>query len=101
MIATVVEGWDAAGLKTIASGLAAYGNVAAALVSATSPASVVIARSPDVRIDGGGLLRELLAAFGGRGGGKPELAQGGGLNGSPVDIVNAARGMLETALRGR
>ena len=99
LVAVVVEGWDAAGLKSIASGIAAYPNVAAALVSSVSPSSVAIARSATVPVDAGGILAELVTTFGGRGGGKPELAQGGGLTGSPSDILTAARAMLARALQ--
>jgi alanyl-tRNA synthetase len=40
------------------------------------------------------LLKQLTAKFGGKGGGRPELAQGGALNGSPADLVSAARALL-------
>jgi alanyl-tRNA synthetase len=78
VLAAAVEGWDAAGLKSIASAAAAAGGVVAVLTSSSSPAFVAVARSPQVGVDAAALLRELTARFGGRGGGKPELAQGGG-----------------------
>jgi alanyl-tRNA synthetase len=62
---------------------------------------VVIARSPDVSLDANGALRQLVTRFGGRGGGKPELAQGGGLSGAPTEIAAAAREILDVLLRGR
>jgi alanyl-tRNA synthetase len=40
------------------------------------------------------VLQQLLKRFGGRGGGKPELAQGAGLTGDPQEIVAAARELL-------
>ena len=43
---------------------------------AISPAPVVIARSSDARVDCSELLRGLLLELGGKGGGKPEMAQG-------------------------
>jgi alanyl-tRNA synthetase len=47
-----------------------------------------------VPIDAAAILRGLTAKFGGRGGGRPELAQGGGLAGTPEEILAAARELL-------
>ena len=58
----------------------------------------MIARSQGVEVDAGKILRELLSRFGGRGGGKPELAQGGGLTGASADVVTAARLLIEREL---
>jgi alanyl-tRNA synthetase len=51
---------------------------------------VVIARAPDVQLESQQLLASLIARFGGRGGGKSDLAQGG-LNGAADEIIAAAR----------
>jgi alanyl-tRNA synthetase len=40
------------------------------------------------------ILAALVARFGGKGGGRPELAQGGGLAGTTADILAAARAQL-------
>jgi alanyl-tRNA synthetase len=65
------------------------------LISAPPPSSLVIARAPDVTsIDSAALLKQLTARFGGKGGGRPELAQGGGLTGNVAEIVDAARALL-------
>jgi len=40
------------------------------------------------------VLGALIERFGGRGGGKADLAQGGGLSGNLADICAAARGLL-------
>jgi alanyl-tRNA synthetase len=40
------------------------------------------------------VLRALLDRFGGRGGGKPDLAQGGGLAGDAGTILDAARRLI-------
>ncbi|MGQ0549470.1 MAG: alanyl-tRNA editing protein [Armatimonadota bacterium] len=46
-------------------------------IFATDPdRRILIARSPGVAVDAAALLRETLAPFGGRGGGKPEAAEG-------------------------
>jgi alanyl-tRNA synthetase len=90
-----VDGWDAAGLKGIAAAATSQDSVAVVLISNSTPALVVVARSKNVGVDAGALLKNLVARFGGRGGGKPELAQGGGLAGNLNEIVAAARSAVE------
>jgi alanyl-tRNA synthetase len=92
----VVDGWDAAGLKAIASSMTAQEGVAAALVGISAPIAMVVARSSDVALDANAVLQQLLRRFGGRGGGKPELAQGAGLVGDPQEIAAAARELIRT-----
>jgi alanyl-tRNA synthetase len=101
IVAEALEGWDAAGLKAMASAIASHGRAAAAVLSSADPVSVVIARSRDVAIDAGTVLQELTARYGGRGGGKPDLAQGGGLSGRASEIALAARAAIERALGAR
>jgi alanyl-tRNA synthetase len=64
------------------------------LFTTTTPALVVIARGQSATIDANAVLKQLTAKFGGKGGGKPDLAQGGGLNAGSPELVNAARTML-------
>jgi alanyl-tRNA synthetase len=92
--AHVVDGWDAAGLKAIASAMTAQGLAAVAMVGTSAPIAVVIARSASVAVDANVVLQQLMKRFGGRGGGKPELAQGAGLIGDPQEIAAAARQLL-------
>jgi alanyl-tRNA synthetase len=99
VVVSMLDGWDAAGLKAIAAEIVAGGNAAVALVSSSSPVLVVAARSPGVLIDANAALKELISRFGGRGGGKPDLAQGGGLTAGPEDIASAARTLIESSLR--
>jgi alanyl-tRNA synthetase len=47
-----------------------------------------------VPVDAASTLKQLMHRFGGRGGGKPDLAQGGGLTGDPHEIAAAARELL-------
>ena len=89
-----LEGWDAAGLKAIASAITTQARCAIVLLSAPSPSAVVVARSPGVTADAASVLKELLARFGGRGGGKPDLAQGGGLVGDAAEMLAAARDLI-------
>jgi alanyl-tRNA synthetase len=93
-IVRVLDGWDPVGLKAIAAALVAEPATAVALVSSAQPAFAVVARSGDVTIDANQVLRQLLERFGGRGGGKSDLAQGGGLNGDPQAIAIAAGELL-------
>ena len=93
MVARAIDA-DANGLKALASGLTARPGLIAVLVSTTAPALIVIARSADVDVRSNEILASLTTTFGGRGGGKPDLAQGGGLNGSAEDILAAARRLL-------
>ena len=101
-VCVVVEslaGWDAAGLKAVASAVTAARRSCAVLFSAETPTSIVVACSPGTRVDAAALLRRLTERFGGRGGGKADLAQGGGLAGLPSEMASAARTMLEELLR--
>jgi alanyl-tRNA synthetase len=82
---------DANGLKTLAAAVVARPGHLVVLVSTSTPALVVVARSADMKASAQQLLATLIAKFGGRGGGKPELAQGGGLNASADAILEAAR----------
>jgi len=99
VVAQALEGWDAAGLRAIATALTAHQSVAAVLLSATQPAAAAVARSADVALDANALLRTLMATFGGRGGGKADLAQGAGLAGDLAAIIDAARVAIGAALR--
>jgi len=95
LVVAALEGWDANGLKTIAAAIAARPGYAALLIGGPAPSAIVVARAPDVAIDCAAILKQLTTTFGGKGGGRPELAQGGGLQGSTEDVVRAARALLE------
>ena len=82
---------DAPGLKSLASAIAAKPGLLVVLASASIPTVIVIARSADVAISAQQLLTTLMAEFGGRGGGRSEMAQAGGLSGSPDAILAAVR----------
>ena len=98
VVVEFLEGWDANGLKAIATAVAERpGHVAVLFGRAvpnpdgTQPAAVVMARAVDATFDCAASLGRLTGRFGGKGGGKPEMAQGGGLEGSPGDLVSFAR----------
>jgi alanyl-tRNA synthetase len=87
-VVAALEGWDAGALKGIASGIVERPGHVAVLFGAPAPAAIVAARSPDAALDCAALLRRVTERFGGKGGGRPELAQGGGLTGQTVDMVD-------------
>jgi alanyl-tRNA synthetase len=89
-----VDGWDAQGLKALAAEIAAHAGHAAVLVSGDTPPLVVISRAADVRLDANAVLQALTARFGGKGGGRPELAQGGGMAAPHAEILEKARALL-------
>ena len=93
-----VDGWDAAGLKTLAAAAAGTAGACVVLMSGVPPVSLVVARSAGVPVDANVVVQQLTSRFGGRGGGKPELAQGGGLAAPVEEIAAAARALLESAL---
>jgi alanyl-tRNA synthetase len=87
-----LEGWDAGGLKALASTIAARPGHAAVLIAPTASGSpLVVARAADVAVDAAALLRAIVARFGGKGGGKADLAQGGGLTASQGDVAEMVR----------
>ena len=91
-----LEGWDAQGLKAIAVAAAAERpNAVVALFTTTTPALVVIARGAAATVDAGAVLKGLVAKFGGKGGGKPDLAQGGGLVATAAELIAGVRSLLD------
>ncbi len=95
IVVAALEGWDTGGLKTIAATIAARPGHLALLVSAPAPSAIVVARASDVALDSAAILKQMTATFGGKGGGRPELAQGGGLLGEPDEMLRAARAMMQ------
>jgi alanyl-tRNA synthetase len=85
---------DATGLKTLAIAIAAKPGHVVVLVSTQSPVLVAVARSESCVVQANAVVAALVARFGGRGGGKPDLAQGGGLEGASDAILVAARDVI-------
>lgn len=90
LVARFIEA-DAALLRDAASGLIGQPGVIALLGAMNGDQAIyVFGRSADVERNMGELLRNSARAFGGKGGGRPDFAQGGG---SP-EILDAARSTL-------
>ena len=94
LVAAALPGWDAGALKTIAARIVERPGYVAVLVGEAPAAPIVVARAADVAIDAGAVLRELITRHGGKGGGRPELAQGGGVSAPPADVLQSAREIL-------
>jgi alanyl-tRNA synthetase len=89
-VLTTRPGWDAAALKTLAAAIVSEPGLIVVLTGDDRPTPVVIARSADVAADAGAWIKRATAELGGRGGGRPELAQGG-LEAAPDRILEFAR----------
>jgi alanyl-tRNA synthetase len=83
-------GADGAALKVLAAAIVAEPGHLAVLVGEGQPVPVIAARSADVGFDAAAWLKLAVARFGGRGGGRPEMAQGG-LTASADDVLAFAR----------
>jgi alanyl-tRNA synthetase len=88
VVSQVFEGRDAESLKKLAQSLMAKPGTIALLASRDKDtARLVFARSTDVPGDMNELMREACTMLDGRGGGKPDLAQGGGKRVEAVEDV--------------
>jgi len=92
LVHAVFDGRDAEELRLLAYKVLARGQAVVLLGSKDAGAArLVFARSQELPQDMGALLTEACAALGGKGGGKPELAQGGGPNTEKLsDVIDAA-----------
>lgn len=88
VVAQVFDGRDADSLKKLAQALIANPGTVALLGSRDKDtARLVFARSSDAAGDMNALMREACTLLDGRGGGKPDLAQGGGKRVDQVEAV--------------
>src|SRR5262245_22325362 len=93
LVLQAVDG-DGLRLKSLATAITTNSGFLAVILSKSSPSLIVAARSADVTVACNDIVSGLAKRFGGRGGGKPDLAQGGGLNGPFEEILIAARKLI-------
>ncbi|MBA3948931.1 MAG: hypothetical protein H0X44_03190 [Acidobacteria bacterium] len=97
LVAAHMPGWDAAGIKLLASILTQTPSTVAVLAGDGSPAPVVVARSDEGALDAGGVLRQAIEELGGKGGGKPGMAQGA-VSATPAQAAEAIGSRARAAL---
>ena len=78
-------------LKLLAAKICLRPSTVALLADEGDQLRVVFARSSDLAVDAAGALKKTLDRFGGRGGGRSNLAQGGGLTGNPQESLKFAQ----------
>ncbi|MGH9163722.1 MAG: alanyl-tRNA editing protein [Vicinamibacteraceae bacterium] len=101
LLVALLEGADAAALRTAAASLTAAPGRVVVLLTEARPAAIVVARSADAAgVDASALLRHLVDRFGGKGGGKRELAQGGGIDADRDAVAAEVARILTTVARG-
>ena len=98
LVSTIYGGWPAADLRSLAQRLVALAPCVALLGSRSDKAHVVFAQSEGLGHDIPALLGAAALAVGGRGGGKGNLAQGGG---DRLDRLDEALAAAAAAVRGR
>ncbi|OYN91036.1 alanine--tRNA ligase [Parenemella sanctibonifatiensis] len=95
-----VTGNDLRGMATAVRDQLGQGPGVVALIGGQDKPQLVVATTAAAREQGwkaGDLVRDVAAVLGGRGGGKPDLAQGGGTDGTKIPDALAA---VRTALAG-
>ena len=98
IVTQVFERRDAESLKKLAHALIAHPQTVALLASRdTDTARLVFARSADAPGNMSALMRDACTLLDGRGGGKPDMAQGGGRNVQQLDeaLNQAARALSQ------
>ncbi len=96
VIQQAFAGRDVQDVRGLAQRIITNDRTVALLGVASEPAQIIFARSADLTADVGRLLADTCRAFGGRGGGRPHWAQGGGFPASRLDEALAwARQQLE------
>jgi alanyl-tRNA synthetase len=93
VVLTLQPTGDAASLKRLAAAIAAVPGFVGLIVGEGGPTPIVLTRSADVDLDAGAWMKDAVKVLGGRGGGRPEQAQGG-LEAPAAAILAYARASL-------
>lgn len=93
VVSALLPGYGPEELKRLAARITSRPSRVALLAAGSEKAHLVFARSEDLDVDAGLLLRQVCAPLAGRGGGRPNLAQGG------IPESDRAGAALEAALR--
>ncbi len=96
LITASFDGRDAGELKLLASRLTAGGSAVVLMGTAGEKAQLIFARSADLPFNMGALLKEAAGKLGGRGGGQPTFAQGGGV----AATVDQIKSVIEATAAG-
>jgi alanyl-tRNA synthetase len=105
LLAAPVENADAAGLRTTLDGIRKTFKEGAVVLGGTKDGKVALLVSMPAELvqrgaHAGNLLKELAPKVGGKGGGKPDMAQGGGSDVAKLpEALESARGMLAAMLK--
>lgn len=82
-------------VKLLALKICSRPGIVALLADESDQLRVVFARSADSPVDVSSVLKKCIERFGGRGGGRPSLAQGGGLPANAaIEILNFAKELI-------
>ncbi len=99
LVTAVFEGWPPEELRSLAQITTGLAPCVTLLASRADRTHLVFAQSPGLGHDIPGLLRQAAALLGGRGGGKGDLAQGGGEHPERLDeaLAGVATAVRETS----
>jgi alanyl-tRNA synthetase len=87
-------------LSALAASVAENGGVA--LIAGVGDTVRVVLTSGETRVNAGEIISQVCSLLGGKGGGKPTLAQGGGPNADQLDLaLKVGRERIIAALYGR
>jgi alanyl-tRNA synthetase len=103
VIAKIVEGLDKGGMRHLSDTLMAKIKSGVVILARTEDEKVsfIVRVSDDLttKISAGNIVREIAPIVGGRGGGKPDMAEGGGTDSSKLnDAITASYGVIEKML---
>jgi alanyl-tRNA synthetase len=98
VVVAAFDGWAPEELRILATRLVALEPVVALLASRADKAHLVFAQSDGLPYDVPALLKAAVETIGGRGGGRGNLAQGGG---DRLDLLEEALGRARDAVRAR